>query len=419
MTEHDLQLDHDASLATAQRPLRETTREFPLWPPLTAGDPTAAQPRYPLEVDYAYSAVDRGLFDGPTDAGLERWAPLLPPLARGGGLGEGATPLVDCPDLADWCDLETAVYVKDESQNPTWSQKDHLNRCTTAAAVGTDATGIVASSSGNHGASAAAYAARHELPCLVLTAPETPAVTSRFLDAYDATVVAMDDWDQRMTAVDDLATNHGFHAVSSRTRYHTGHPFGPEGYKTIAYELFSQLGRAPGTVFVPTGFAEILFGVWKGFRELFELGVADDTPQMAACEPAARAPLANASEADDRFTEVEPAETAARSIQATRDSYRGHLALEESGGFAAPFSEADLSAASERLARAGFWQESAGAASVAGLRAVHDDADSTLEGPIVCLGTSSGFKDGERVELPIVSPSEVVATLRDEHGFDL
>lgn len=223
------------SLATAQQSLKDSTITYPLWPPLTEGCPETSTEavQYPLEVTYDYDAVDAALFEGPLEPGLERWAPLSGP-----GLGEGNTPLVEAPELADWAGVDGPVYIKDESRNPTWSQKDRLNRLTVSAAVETDAAGVVASSSGNHGAAAAAYAARAGLPSVVLTNPETPGPMQGFLRSYGAAVVAVEGWDVRAEAVDRLADDHGFHAMTSRTSTHTGHPFGPEGYKTIAYEVY-------------------------------------------------------------------------------------------------------------------------------------------------------------------------------------
>ncbi|MGO4759735.1 threonine synthase, partial [Streptomyces sp. 2MCAF27] len=108
------------SLATGQRSLGDPAIHYSLWPPLINGCPRTSTDAvaYPLEVDYAYDRVPADLFGRPAAHGLERWAPLLPPLAAP-GLGEGNTPLVQLPD---------GVYVKDESRNPTWSHKDRLNR---------------------------------------------------------------------------------------------------------------------------------------------------------------------------------------------------------------------------------------------------------------------------------------------------
>jgi threonine synthase len=410
----------DESLATVQRSLADETVTYPLEPPLTTGCPETStdEVQYPVEVDYDYGAVDPALFEGPVEPGLERWAPLLPPLAVD-SLGEGATPLVEAPELADWAGTDAPVYVKEESRNPTWSQKDRLNRLTVGAAVRADAAGVVASSSGNHGAAAAAFAARAGLPCVVFTSPETPESMQGFLRAYGAALLRVEGWDARADLVDALA-DRGFHPVTSRTRVHTGHPWGPEGYKTIAYETYLQLGEVPGAVFAPTAHAELLYGVWKGFRELHVLGVADQTPRMVACEPAARAPLAAALERGETLVQVDAAPTDAHSIAARRNTHRGRRALDQSGGFASPATDETIAVARNRLAGVGLWQEFSGAAGVAGLRAAVE-AGRELEGPVVCLATSSGFKDADPWQAPAVEPDveAVGERLEEAYGLEL
>lgn len=413
----------DQSNATEQRSLADTDTTYPLWPPKTEGCPktSAEDVQYPLEVNYDYGSIDPDIFTQPIDVGLDRWQPVLPPLAPETSLGEGGTPLTQSDELAEWLGLDEPVYIKDESQNPTWSQKDRLNRCTVSAACGVDAAGIVVSSSGNHGASAAAYAAKANLPCIVLTSPDTPGGVKEFLLAYGAAVVEVHGWGARQRAVDRFAEEHNYHPVSSRTYVHTGHPFGPEGYKTIAYEIFQQLGsQSPGSVFVPTSAAELLYGVWKGFRELASLGVITDTPRMVSCEPAARGPLAKAIETDTDIASVEPNDTDAYSIQATRNSYRGVTAIRESDGTAITFTESQLQESQRRLGRVGHWQESSGAAGLAGLFAALKDSNE-VETPIVCLATSSGFKDGDTTTVPQSSSEwgEITATVRAEYEVPL
>lgn len=404
------------SLATEQRSLRNPTVTYPLEPPLTRGCPITSTDhvQYPVEVSYAYDEVSLNLFDASPCPWFDRWAPLLPPLEPELAMGAGATPLIEVPELTLNDGVEP-VYVKDESANPTWSQKDRLARVAIGSAVREDACGVVVSSSGNHGAAVAAYAARADLPAIVFTDPETPPAVIAWMEAYGATVLVVDDSAVRRQAVDRLVSDHGYHPMSTRTPVHTGHPWGMEGYKTIAYELFLQLnGRIPGTVLVPTCFAELLYGVWKGFRELKVLGVVGRTPRMVACEPAVNAPLHAAIESGNEIATVDPAPTEARGIGATTSSYRGLLAIEESEGFTAPFRESEVRWARQQLAHIGLWQEPAGAAGVAGLKAV-EDRSQAIEPPVICIGTSSGFKAGATSSGNLVEPewSAIVGRLRE------
>ncbi|WP_424217404.1 threonine synthase (plasmid) [Streptomyces sp. BI20] len=362
---------------------------YPLWPPLPHGCERTRTPEtdHPVEVEYAYDLVPADLFApdrprGPrTGGGLDRWAPLLPPLSAP-GLGEGDTPLL--PFGSD-------TWIKDESRNPTWSHKDRLNRVTTSAAVHEGAPGIVVSSSGNHGASAAAFAARAGLPCAVLTDPGTPPVVADFLRAYGAIVLPVAK-EHRWPLAEMVRERLGWHSVSNLTRTHTGHAFGPEGYKTIAWEIHADLGGAvPAAVFVPTGYGELLFGVWKGFEELRRLGVTDRVPRVFGCEPAVGGPLSAALRAGLPATVVPLGETLAYAIDCAAGSGRATHAVRVSGGDGLLVTDAELLSAQAELAAGGVWAELSAAAGLAGFRQ-WTAAGGVADGPVVCVSTSSGFK---------------------------
>ncbi|HEX4223533.1 MAG TPA: pyridoxal-phosphate dependent enzyme, partial [Pseudonocardiaceae bacterium] len=368
------------SLAIAQRSLGDPAISYPLWPPLTSGCPRTSTEdvSYPVEVGYAYHQVPAELFSAGGKSGLDRWTPLLPPLTAP-SLGEGGTPLVE---------LEPDLFVKDESRNPTWTHKDRLNRCTVSAAMTVGASGIVVASSGNHAASAAAFAARAGLRCVVLTGTDLPATVNASLNAYDAVVLPVPK-QARWPLMRQIVEHTDLHPVSNLTPTHTGHPFGPEGYKTIAYEIYGEIG-VPSAVFVPTGYGELLFGVWKGFSELRRLGLTDRTPRMYACESAGGAPLAVAMSRNLPAVRVETEPTDAYSIACAVNSYRGVVAVRDSGGRALVLSDEQLRAAARELARGGLWVELSAAIGLAGLRSV---ADEEITGPTVCISTSGGFKD--------------------------
>ncbi|WP_240777543.1 threonine synthase [Nonomuraea basaltis] len=368
-----------SSLATGQRSLGDRSTDFPLFPPLTRGCPKTSTDEiaYPLEVVYDYARVDRSLFDQEPGTDIARWSPLLPPL-EAPTLGEGGTPLVEFD----------GIYVKDESRNPTWSHKDRLNRVTVSAAVAAGAPGVVVASSGNHGASAAAYAARAGLPAIVLTSAGAPPAVQAFVRAYGGRVVSV-PVEARWPLLREVVDRLGYHPVSNQTVTHTGHPFGPEGYKTIAYELFLQLGAVPAAVFAPTGYAELLYGVWKGFTELRLLGLADAAPRMFSCETAAGGPHARALATGAPAAIVDLGPSDAYGIAGTVGGHRGVLAVRESGGEGVLVTDEEMRRAQGELARQGMWQELSGAAGLAGYRRLRRDFD----GPVVCIATSSGFKD--------------------------
>lgn len=405
-----------ASRATAQVSMGPGRPAFPLWPPLNEGCPATsdAAMQWPLEPAYDLARVDRALFDQPPAPGLGRWQPLLPPLAPGLSMGEGGTPLLQAPALAAWLGLGPAtLWLKDESRNPTQSHKDRLNLCTASAALAVGAAGICVASSGNHGLAAAAYAARAGLPCAVVTGAGGQPAFRPWWRALGAEVLTVAP-EARWPLLRRIVAETGFHPVGNLTRFHTGHPFGPEGYKTIAYELFLQLGRvAPAMVAVPTGYGELLYGIHKGFRELRALGLIARLPRMVAAEPAARGPLARAIAARLPAAEVAAAPSRAFGIMCTVGSWRGVVALDESDGLALTAREASLAEARDRLAAAGFWQELSGAAGLAALREAFAEGRLARPeaGPVVAVLTSAGLKDAAAADLAAAAadPPEAIA----------
>ncbi|HYM32736.1 MAG TPA: pyridoxal-phosphate dependent enzyme [Candidatus Cybelea sp.] len=382
-----------ASAAIGQRSLGDATRCFPLYPPLLEGCPATSTPemQYPLEIDYDYSRVPPSIFRQPPLPGLDRWAPLLPPLMPGLSLGEGGTPLFPAARIGRWIGLDGPLWLKDESRNPTWSHKDRLNHCVVSTALAVGARGIAVASSGNHGAAAAAYAGRAGLPCVVITSPEAQPAFRHLFAALGAHVVVVPG-EQRWPVLNRFIAATGFMPASNLTRFHTGNPFGTEGYKTIAYEIFAALGGTmPATVVVPTGYGELLYGLAKGFRELVRFKLAARAPRIVAAEPGVRGPLAHALRRNAAAVEVSGPPSLAAGIACTVGGFRGIAALAD-GGSAFVFAETSLAEATTRLAHEGLWQEYSGAAGLAALFEAKQRGE-RIEEPVVAILTSSGLKE--------------------------
>lgn len=408
------------SLAVRQVAMGDAQTAFPLFPPLVSGLPPASDgaPPRPLELDFDYAGVDREAFLkgslGPS-AGLGRWAPLMPPLTPETNLGEGDTPMLETPRLAAWAGVSRPLYIKDEGRNPTWSHKDRLNRCTVSAAQLADAPGIIVASSGNHGASASAYAAAAGLPCIVLASATAPLAMQAFVAAYGGAALAVPAA-ARWGLMEQLRRITGYHPVSNLTpEAHTGHSFAIEGYKSIAYEIVRDLaGEVPGSVFVPTGYGELIYGVWKGFEELRMLGLTASTPKLFSCESAIYGVLYRAMRDGLPVARIQPnTATQALSIATPVGGLRGRRALEESGGEALALSDEEIEEARRSMARSGLWVEFSAAAALAGLRQLAGRG-SVPEGAAVCISTATGLKDvqGQGSGLP-----EIDGTL--DHALDV
>ena len=122
-----------------------------------------------------------------------RWDAFLPAAAADAvSLGEGDTPLLEAPNLG-----LGDIWIKDESRNPTWSFKDRLASSVVTMARAQGARLIASSSSGNAGASAAAYAARAGLPCIVFTFKGAAGPLLTQMRAYGAMVLMVENKDDR------------------------------------------------------------------------------------------------------------------------------------------------------------------------------------------------------------------------------
>ncbi|HLW59451.1 MAG TPA: pyridoxal-phosphate dependent enzyme [bacterium] len=311
-------------------------------------------------------------------------------------LGEGATPLVGLPTIADKMGA-SSVWVKHEAVNPTHSFKDRTNAVTVASAVQFGFEKILCTSTGNHGVSLAAYAARAGLRCLVLLSPGAPATAVREIRYFGAGAVTVPDG-AVTPLMADLVRQHRWYVAQRNSPgaggRPTGNPFGLEGYKTMAYEIFHQLGgTVPDEVFIPVAGGDGAWGLYKGFHELARLGLAPAVPRIIACQSAAGAPLEPAWRLN--LPHVEPVSTGpsdARSIVDRQSGEHALLAVRRSNGRALALTDTALRTAQEHLRRVGLCVELSSAAPLAGLRVLHPEGTNAGGPTIVLIATGAGLR---------------------------
>ncbi|MCW2639275.1 MAG: threonine synthase [Dactylosporangium sp.] len=213
---------------------------------------------------------------GPPDAsrpGIFRYRDLLP---VGAGtepvsLDEGGTPLLRLSRVGSEVGLPE-LYLKDESRNPTWSYKDRLAAVGVTKAREVGAEVVVVSSTGNHGAATAAYAAAAGLRCVVLTLESVPLTMKVLMQSYGAHVVALRSGPDRWLLMREAIRAHGWVPLSGFVNPPAGsNPFGLDGYKTMAYEIVESLGRAPDVVVTPVAYGDGIAGMHRGFADLLTL----------------------------------------------------------------------------------------------------------------------------------------------------
>lgn len=359
---------------------------------------------------YDWTGVDPDPLPG--RHGLFAWQHLLPlsgdvePVT----LGEGDTPLVALSRVPQAADVGE-VWVKDESRNPTWSYKDRLIAVAMTKARESGVTTVAVASTGNHGAAAAAYAARAGMECIVLTLASVPTTMKTLMQAYGARVVALaeprDRWALLRQGVEEL----GWTPLSGFMDPPAGsNPFGIDGYKSIAYEIVRDLGRAPSVVVAPVAYGDGLAGIMRGFEDLRAWGRIDHLPRLVAAEPVGpyATALANGFVPGRRLT---PRASVAFSITTPVATFQGHDALERSRGCAVTVSDADIMDTQLALARAeGLYLEASSAITLSVLPALVKRGELGPRDSVVLLGTSTGLKDvGVTAELlppvPVIGPT--------------
>jgi threonine synthase len=309
----------------------------------------------PLLARYGLDAL-RGRFTPAALAGrapdLWRYAEVLPvrEAAHRITLGEGFTPLIDAPRLADELGVER-LWIKDEGQNPTGSFKARGLAMAVARARELGAQAIALPSAGNAGAAAAAYGAAAGLPVYVAVPRDTPASIVAETCALGADVELVDGLITDAAArIAEGAARHGWFDVSTLKE-----PYRVEGKKTMAYELVEQLGRIPDVIVYPTGGGTGLVGMWKAFDEMEALGWIDaGRPRLISVQAEGCAPIVRAWETGaETASPWESAATAAWGLRVPR-AIGDTLMLEAiraSGGAAVAVDDGAMQAAVSQIGR--------------------------------------------------------------------
>jgi threonine synthase len=274
----------------------------------------------------------------------------LPPQAPVVHLGEGGTPLVWSPAF------EREIAWKLEYTNPTGSFKDRGSAAMISFLLSRGVQAAVEDSSGNAGASFAAYAARAGIESRVFIPDSASGPKRRQIEAYGAEVVRiLGPRSNAAEAVRKVVHNQGAVYAS-----HAYMPFNLMGYATLAYELLEQMAEPPGTVLLPVGQGGLLLGLERGFSALVNAGLISKVPVLVGVQARACAPLwALASYGADGLAWVAEGETLAEGVRVSFP-LRGDAvlnAVESSGGLFVAVDEADILPGRDQLSRRGFYVE--------------------------------------------------------------
>jgi threonine synthase len=295
-------------------------------------------------------------------------------------LGEGETPLL-------WVEMDgRRIALKPEYMNPTGSHKDRGVALMVSFLRSREVTEAVEDSSGNAGASFAAYAARAGIHGRVFIPDYASGPKRHQIGAYGSEVVRILG---RRSDVSEAVKKE-----AEKGAVYASHAYLPHllpGFATLAYELYEQLGQAPGTVIVPAGQGSLLLGVGRGFQALKQAGVIDRLPRLVGVQAMACAPLwAVFTMGPAGHQWVTEGETAAEGVRVRYPIWGDAVmrTVSESQGTFIAVEEENIFPARDELGRLGFYVEPTSAIVWDALKQVIAQAAD----PIVVVLTGSGLK---------------------------
>jgi threonine synthase len=303
-------------------------------------------------------------------------------------LGEGGTPLHKAERLAKNMGL-TKLYLKDETRNPTNSYRDRAAALLTSNAIDLHLDTLVCATNGNMGASLAAYSAKAGLNCHVIVPKEVDVGKLAQMLAYDAIIEEYGEIvDDSICKAKALAKETGWYQATAELN-----PLVVEAQKTISYEIYEQY-EVPEWMLVSMGSGGTIYSVWKGFKELKQLGLTKTLPKMIGVQPDGCASIVNAAKGSERGKACSPSTRAlAILVGNPLQSELARKAIIESDGLALTVSDQDILVAELQIAKLeGVFAEPASAITVAALKKLLEENRIAKDSSVICLITGSGLK---------------------------
>jgi len=363
--------------------------------------------------------------------GFWRYKQMLPPVQCMVSLGEGGTPLHKAERLAKNLGLKE-LYLKDETRNPTNSYRDRAAALLTSNAIDQDYDTLICATNGNMGASLAAYSAKAGLICHVIVPEVVDVGKLAQMLAYDAIIEKfgeiLDDSIRKATAI---AKETGWYQATAELN-----PLVVEAQKTISYEVYEQFG-VPEWILVSMGSGGTIYSLWKGFKELKQLGITRLLPKIVGVQPEGCAPIVDALyKGASKLERISKPSTRALAILVAEplQSELAINAIRESDGLALAVSDSEILAAELQVAKLeGVFAEPASSATMAALEKLVEKGEISCDSSVVCLITGSGLKATDVLQaltkkqktavlgLEISTKEKILRILsrKDTYGYDL
>lgn len=360
--------------------------------------------------DYTYikQRVSREKYAACEDHSMWRYRDFLPveETTQAPPLRVGWSPLYDEPRLANKLGLGK-LWVKDDGQNPTSSLKDRASSMAVAKAIEAGYDKIACSSTGNAASSLAGNAAAAGLSAYIFVPERAPIGKVAQLLIFGATVVSVkgnyeDTFELSKAAIDEYGWYNRNAAIN---------PYLMEGKKTVSFEIAEQLGwEMPDYVALSVGDGCTIAGVWKGFKDMYAVGLIDRLPKLISAQAAATCPINRAVETGTPWEPMEENTLAdSISVGVPRNPDKAINAIVESEGLTAEVTDDEILEAMRITGReCGVFAEPAGATGMAGVIRLRAEGKLPEGASVVCIVTGNGLKDtangikaaGEPIRLP-------------------
>ncbi|TYT61111.1 threonine synthase [Natrialba swarupiae] len=352
-----------------------------------------------LEPSYDYDAIDleRADLESRSFDSMWRYEELLPFLRETAvTTDEGATPLVECPTLAEELGVGR-LLIKDEGRNPTGTIRDRGQSVAVTAVAGRGGTDVALASTGDGGQSAAAYAGRAGLESHVYLPSRSGFSNKAMVNVHggDMNVVG-GRYDDAVGAFEEGLAEHD----EWRSLQAFSTPYRHEGEKTTLFEIVEQLEWAvPDAVVYPTGGGVALVGGAKAATELQTLGLVDDRPSLYAAQAEGCAPIVDAFESGAADTEpVETPDTICGGIEVPDPVAGGRVleAISETGGGAVATDDQDVLEAGVTVAQhEGLEMTPSAAAAAGGAWELAERGEFDGDETVVLVNTATGNKEAD------------------------
>ncbi len=338
-----------------------------------------------LEYKPNYERLKEASFKG--DFTFWRYRDLLPKVKNPATMREGGTPLHKAKRLAKEMDLNR-LYLKDETRNPTNSFRDRAAALLVSNALDLDFATMICATNGNLGASLSAYCAKYRIVCQIIIPKLVDMGKLAQMLIYDAVIDEYGETvDKSIERAEKLAEETGWYQATSELN-----PLAIEAQKTIAYEVAEQLG-VPDWFIVSMGSGGTIYSIWKGFRELHELGRIKRLPKMVGVQAEGCSPIVD-DYLNTKKKSMKPTTHAIGILVGNPlQSRLAVRAIKESKGIATLTSDQEIFLAEQEVARMeGIFAEPASSGTIAALKKLRNESVIDEDDTVTCLITGSGLK---------------------------